>query len=181
MKKSNYALVLLLTCFFCPLFLFSQTIKEGYFNRTKLGVLPGLTNEEGSAFKQRGTEISNINGWYLNPKLAIGLGLGIAAYVNPTITTIPVYGSINYALANKRSTPYFYGNLGYSFTTTRYTNGGLLSEIGTGWQFGLGRKSQFGPEIGYRYQKYNYEFIDGSDGNIGGHLNSLSIGIVFTF
>jgi len=117
----------------------------------------------------------------VNSKLAIGLGVGIAAYVNPTITTIPVYGSINYSLANKRSTPYFYGNVGYSFATTRHTNGGLLSEIGTGWKFGLGRKSHLGPEIGYRYQEYNYEFIDSSYGNIGGHLNSLSIGIVFTF
>jgi len=42
---------------------------SGYFNRTKLGVLPGLTNEEESPFKQRGTEISNINGWYINTNI----------------------------------------------------------------------------------------------------------------
>lgn len=69
MKKTKPALVLLLLSIFCPLFLFSQSIKEGYFNRTKLGVLPGLTNEEGSPFKQRGTETSNINGWYINTNI----------------------------------------------------------------------------------------------------------------
>jgi len=79
---------------------------------------------------------------------------------------------------NKKSTPYFYGNVGYSFTTNRQTSGGLLSEIGTGWQFGLGLKSYIGPEIGYRHQEYSYDF---SDGSVAGNLNSLSIGLILTF
>ena len=176
--------MLFLTAFsflvFFPSLLFSQNINKGYFNRTKLALLPGV-GDNGSAFHQSGTEISNVNGWYVNSRLALGIGVGIVPYVNPTITTIPVFGNVNYSLRDKKSTPYLFGNLGYSFLTNSHTSGGLLAEIGTGWQFKLGRKSFIGPEIGYRHQKYRIQYYDGPDGSVGDQLNALSIGVTIRF
>ncbi|WEK21403.1 MAG: hypothetical protein P0Y49_09655 [Candidatus Pedobacter colombiensis] len=154
--------------------------RKGYFNKTKVGFLPGLKDQQGAAFKQRGTEISSVNGYYVTPKLALGVGVGIAAYVNPTVTTIPVYIQANYDLTNGKSTPYLFGGTGYSFSVTSHTGGGLMAEGGLGWKIPIKTRTSISPELGYRYQRVSYDFVD-APGSIKDNLSSISIGVSLRF
>lgn len=176
MKKSiliqTFAIILFITTV-----AYTQEKEIGYFNRFRIGFLPGIQNQNESAFKQRGTLISTINGWKFNAHLGAGLGVGISSYVNPTITMIPIYANIDYYFLKKRSTPYIYGNVGYSFATTNAINGGLLTDVGLGWKFSAGKKINLGPEFGYRYQEYKHDF----NTSVKERLKSIFVGFNIMF
>lgn len=142
--------------------LLAQNLPQGYFNRTKLGLQPGIRyGDRPSGFQQRGSLMSTINGYHLSSNIALGIGVGLSQYQNPDVTTIPVFANVDYYLLKKRSTPYAVGSLGYGFVTNDFLVGGLVSELGIGWRFKSGKKIHLGPELTYRYQSYGYEGYKG--------------------
>lgn len=149
-----------------------QPEKLVYFNKSFIGFLPSATNTGNALNKQRGSLISTVNGIKINSNLAIGIGIGIGAYVNPTFTSIPIFLDGNYFLFNKNNSPYAYADAGYSFSTAKSINGGLLLEGGMGWRFKLTDNFGIGPQVGYRTQWINKN----SD-----RLKSVSIGVTLTF
>ena len=146
--------------------------KLDYFNKSFIGFLPSTNNSGNSFSKQRGTLISTVNGIKINSNLAVGIGVGIGAYVNPTFTSIPVFLDGNYYLYKKNNSPYAYADLGYSFSTANFIKGGILLEAGLGWKFKITDKFMLGPQVGYRNQSINKN----TD-----HLGSISIGVTSTF
>jgi hypothetical protein len=109
--------------------------RKGFFNKTKLGVAirtnttppySGIFGDEGN-----GTEITTINGWHLNQHVSLGLGISASTYINPTLSSYPIFVNAHYYFKESFKTPYTFANLGYSITSNRY-NGGLLYEIGAG-------------------------------------------------
>ena len=142
-------------------------------------MLPELENRIGSSSRQRGTEISQVFGWYIANGLAVGPGAGIDSYVSPNITIIPLYGSLNYTPRSDASGLAIYGNLGYGFAANRRTSGGLVAEAGLGWKFRLSEWSRLGPEIGYRQQGYGLDY--GNKGGMNYRLKALSVGVVLNY
>ena len=158
---------------------FSQEPEQKHFSKLKIGVLPSLETHIGSNSRQRGTEISQVIGWYIANGLAVGPGAGIVSYTSPNITLIPFYGSLNYTPRVDALGPALYGNLGYAIATNRSTSGGVVAEAGLGWKFGLGQSSRIGPEVGYRIQRYGLNY--GNLGSMDYKLKSLSIGLVLNY
>lgn len=180
MQKTILMSLLLLSC----LTTFGQeSDRQGYFNITKVGFLFRLNESPAQTGLSRygnGTEISTINGWNLNSQLAAGIGIGISTYINPTITTFPVYADVRYYFKDTRKTPYLFSNIGYGIITKDNRDGDFLFEAGAGWSLRLGKKMNLTPEIGYRHQEYNIRF-DGSSDKIDAEINSISVGIGIHF
>ena len=156
--------------------------REGYFNISKLGILVRMNETPattGLSSNGNGTEISTLNGWNFNSHLAAGIGVGISTYVNPTITTIPVYADIRYYLKETRKTPYVFSNLGYGIVITDNREGDILFEAGAGWLLRLGKKTSLTPEIAYRHQEYKILF--NATDKIEAEVNSISVGIGINF
>ncbi|RRN76145.1 hypothetical protein EIM50_26175 [Pseudoxanthomonas sp. SGD-10] len=159
---------------------YAQSPREGYFNKTKLSIPLRLstTPEYQSGFFDKsghGTEITNINGWHFNQKLAIGLGISVTSYVGPTISTYPVFGNLNYYFKDSPSSPYVYGNAGYGLVFKKNYEGGAMLEIGSGLNLKLGKKSRLTPEVGYKFQKIN------ASSNHDISISSLNIGLGLMF
>ncbi len=121
---------------------------------------------------QRGTLITTVNGINLTSNFSAGIGIGIGSYVNPTFTSIPLFLDANYYLLKTVSTPYAYGDFGYSFSTSDFISGGIMFEGGVGWKFKISNKFNLGPQFGYRVQFINKEYDP---------LKSISIGIAAKF
>ncbi|KHJ38458.1 hypothetical protein PBAC_12480 [Pedobacter glucosidilyticus] len=153
--------------------------RKGFFNKTKLGVAirtnttppySGVFGDEGN-----GTEITTINGWHLNQHVSLGLGISASTYINPTLSSYPVFANAHYYFKERFKTPYTFANLGYGITSNRY-DGGLLYEIGAGYNLKLGKKTALTPEISYKYQDFRYKT---SDDKIALSSIALGIGILF--
>lgn len=158
----------------------AQNKKWEYFNKIKIGFLPGLNDPDDSPFKQRGSELSVINGVYLGSQTAIGIGIGSAAYVDPTIAMYPVYADFEYYFRNKKNTPFVYSKLGYAFTITKSNIGGVMGGVGAGWRFKSGKNGYWGIESGYRQQQYGYKFSNVAE-VINEQIRSISIAVNFSF
>ena len=71
--------------------------------------------------------IQTINGYRLNPYIAIGGGVGVERYMNmnlydtltANLSQLPVFGEIRYTLLNKKVTPVFALQGGYKFLLNR--------------------------------------------------------------
>lgn len=159
-----------------PAISFAQ--ESNRFSKLKIGILTGIENRVGSS-RESGTALTQVIGWYILPGLAVGPGAGVVNYSSPSVTTIPLYGSLNYTPQANALGLTLYGNLGYGFATNRDTSGGLVAEAGLGWRFPLGRWSSLGPEIGYRQQGYHFNF--GEFGSMNYKLKTLSLGIVLNY
>ena len=160
----------------------AQQQKGSYFNKSKLGILPGLKGTSTSSFNsQGGTQLATVQGIYLTEQLALGLGIATSSYTNPYISSSPIYLNTDYYLFKKKSTPYLYSNLGYNFVHTDPLKGGIFTESGFGWRFKTGKKNGYmGPEIGYRYITYGYSLAN-SPGTANDYLDALSLSFSFSF
>jgi hypothetical protein len=152
--------------------------RKGFFNKTKLGLAIRMNTSpsySGIEDEGNGTEITTINGWHLNQHISLGLGISASTYINPTLSSYPVFANAHYYFKESFKTPYTFANLGYGITSNRY-NGGLLYEIGAGYNLKLGKKTALTPEISYKYQDFRYKT---SDGKIALSSITLGIGILF--
>lgn len=161
---------------------FSQDdLREGYFNKTKLGFLLRLDEKpEGRGLSKNGsgTEMSTINGLYLNESVSMGIGIGISTYVNPTITSIPLYADFQYFLLKRKKTPFLYADLGHSFLSKKNYQGGMIFNAGLGYNLKLARHLRISPELGYRLQKYS---ITSGNSKIDASVSSLAVGVSVSF
>jgi hypothetical protein len=181
MMKST-KLIALCLALLCSAASLAQQQKGSYFNKSKLGILPGLKGTATNSFNsQGGTQLATVQGIYLTEQLALGLGIGTSSYTNPYISSFPIYLNADYYLFKKKSTPYLYGNLGYNFVHTDPLKGGVFSESGLGWRFKTGKKNGYmGPEIGYRYITYGYSLAN-NPGTAHDYLDALSLSFSFSF
>jgi hypothetical protein len=180
MKSTKLIIVCLAVC--CYASSFAQSPKRAYFNKSKLGILPGLKGTSTNSFNsQGGTQLATVHGVYLIEQLALGIGIGTSSYTNPYISSTPLYVNADYYLLKKKSTPYIYGDLGANFVYTEPLKGGVFSEAGLGWRFKTGKKNGYmGPEIGYRYITYRYNLAN-APGTASDYLDALSVSFSFSF
>lgn len=153
----------------------AQPMRSGYFNKTKIGVPFRLETSPSVSQKGHGLELHNINGWHVTSKLSAGIGVSSIGYVNPTISTYPIYGNAVYHFKESSKTLFVYGNAGYGIVFKNPFDGGLFLEVGTGINIKLGKRNNIVPELGYRFQKI------GSISSEDFSLQSLSFGVGILF
>ena len=114
----------------------------------------------------------------MNESVSVGIGLGITTYVNPTITSIPLYADLQYFLLKKAKTAFVYVDLGHSFITKKHHSGGMMFGSGLGYNLKLARSVRISPELGYKIQKYS---IKSGNSEIDASVSSLSVGAAVSF
>ena len=177
-KKMNIR-ILFFMLFFSIASYGQENERQGYFNKTKVGVLIRLNSSPSLLKEGNGTEISTVNGWHINNKWSLGLGIAATSYINPTITSYPVFGSVHYYFKNQIRTPFVFTNLGYNALFSNENRGGILFDLGIGYNLRLGKKWALTPELGYKYQDYNRRLIGSDNSKVS--LSSLSAGIGILF
>ena len=110
----------------------------------------------------KGFDINLTAMYNVNPRFAIGVGVGAEKLKTPNYTIIPVFAKATYALIKKHKSPYRYTKLGYSIGT-EYSNSGVLFNPGIGYRWQL--RKNFGIDflLGYHLQNVQFEFIEMSD------------------
>lgn len=174
-------LIIILLTFSCGFSHAQNTSRHGFFNKTKLGALirtktepTGTTNFSKMG---NGTEITTINGYFINSTWAVGLGISANSYVNPTLSMYPVFANIHYYFKDQAKTPFAFANMGYNIFFDDFYKGGILYEVGLGYHLKLGKKTILTPEIAYKYQDYNMKNASTKKSN----LQSISLGVGILF
>lgn len=177
----KYIYTFLLLLFFLNDTAAQNRARVGYFNKTKLGFLVRAEEKpEQTGFSRNGngTEISTINGFYVSDKVGLGIGLGISSYVNPTLTSIPLYADFHYYFGSQAKSPFLFLDCGYSFFTKKNFDGGLIINSGVGYSMKLSGKTRINPELGFRKQNYG---ITAGSYNIDASITSVSMGVSVLF
>ncbi len=173
----RYILLIFVTVFFIKsIYAQEPSLRQGYFNKTKIAIAIRTNTSPSNKKEGNGTEITTINGFHLNNKLSLGLGISATSYINPTVSTYPVFANVHYYIKDTRKTPFIFGNLGYNIPPSNSYKGGVLMEVGGGYNLKLGKKIALTPELSYKYQDFKFK---ASDGKLA--LSSISMGIGLLF
>lgn len=195
----NNNLITLTLLMFCTVCLFAQEDSEkdidkyrnrGYFNITKLGyisvnnasletfaigegvALTDLPSDNAHAFS-----FHTINGYFFNPFLSAGIGIGLDGYHDPNYNTLPVYLDVRGYLTDGFGSPYVYLNYG---TLVKIENGpqnGNMFNIGLGYKVPItDNRLVLVGDIGYSYKAVSN---DGESINDSASYTMLK-GIVFS-
>lgn len=150
---------------------FGTKQEKGYFNVTEFGIYPGsakinvLGNKLSSSANIR--SIRTTNGVFINPKLSLGLGIGLDGVDTDLYgfyNTFNLTADARYYLKNARSGFFFYGIVGPSIKIDDNFREGFLINVGAGHKFTLGKSFVLVPSLGFDHQyftngpiKYNVE------------------------
>ncbi len=173
-----------------------QFRNKGYFNITKFGyifvgeasletfspqdgvVVTDLPSDKAGAFG-----LHTINGYFFNPYLSVGIGIGLDGYRNPRYNTLPIYLDVRGYMNDALASPYAFINYG---TLVKIENGprnGNMFNIGVGYKFPLNEENRFTliGDVAYSYKAVSNdgESIRNSDSYVRLKGVMLSIGVIF--
>ncbi|MCB9230354.1 MAG: hypothetical protein H6581_01715 [Bacteroidia bacterium] len=169
----------------------------GVYNITEAGLLMAQSNFFSSSIS---LTLSNITGWYFNPYIQAGVGVGLDRYVNEG-SMVPVFADVRGEIGkNQAAVPYWYAGGGYGLGFLnkglgflKY-DGGPMAQGGLGLKFYSRQKSSFLVSMGYRmqmthkvYEEWIWDWWGGSFGPTGNivdvrqtyHRITLSMGLGF--
>jgi len=120
------------------------------------------------------------NAKFINPKMAIGLGVGIDLYTGSasryyTYSFIPITAHFRNYIFNQKLSPYYAIDIGWGISGETNVEGydnfyksGLMGKLSIGLRFASRKKSNLVLETGYRFQKTysEYETINYQNGSI---------------
>ena len=96
-----------------------------------------------------GIGVHTVNGYHFDPRLGVGLGVGIDRY--GTVSTLPVYASLRGVLLKSKVSPYYFLNAGRSrgwgnndldgIVTHLSVKGGWMLHAGLGYQINFARSA----------------------------------------
>lgn len=96
-----------------------------------------------------GVGVHTINGYHLNPRLGVGLGVGIDRY--GTVSALPIYASVRGVFMKWKVSPYYFLNAGRSrgwgnndldgIITNLSVRGGWMVHAGLGYQINFARSA----------------------------------------
>lgn len=121
--------------------------------------------------------IKGIIGYYINPEISIGAGIGINSYTKPGLNTIPLWLDIRYhPFTNKK----IQINPGFGYTLVTSENdlkGKLLAELSVGYKLFKFKKISILPAIGYNFCNYSVEEIKSFSQSR--HSLFMKVGMIF--
>jgi hypothetical protein len=123
-------------------------LKPGYKGIIEIGY--GIPSGDKGA---SGVKVNFVNGIQFNSFTSLGIGVGL--FMNYEGTFMPVFADFRLYPLNKKATPYFAFNMGYSFgSLDGYSEGGYMWSILCGLNLNLSRYFSMHLGISYDSQKY---------------------------
>jgi len=168
---------------------------NGYFNITKLGyisvndasietfavgegvILTKLPSDRANAFS-----FHTINGYFFNPYLSAGIGVGLDGYHNPNYNTLPIYLDVRGYLTDGLGSPYVYLNYGTLIKIQNGPRNGNMFNIGLGYKIPLNdNRFVIVSDIGYSYKAVSNDGKSINDSESYAMLKGmvLSLGVIF--
>ena len=169
---------------------------KGFFNLTKISYtkvnaleqdifVPG----EGSFSYDLKTEdatsyaIQTINGYFFNPYISLGLGLGIEGFNSPNINTLPIFADVRVYLQDDYSTPFAFLDIGGMIKASDNFNQGNMFALGAGYKFFVGEEKKISLVTDVSFSGRNISLTDEavrtSENKLAIRGVALSFGIIF--
>jgi hypothetical protein len=146
----------------------SDLKSSGYTCIVELGFgygRPGGGNSSSSRPDEYAFLVTVFNGFTINPTLQLGIVTGLNVWKNRIM--VPVLADLRVNLMKRVTTPFIYGNAGYSLGWTDITDGtglgGGTGGVGAGARIRIARKQMILISLGYMYQGRG----SGSEGSYG--------------
>lgn len=130
--------------------------EKGFGHYTEIGALAATKNRPDNV-TTAAFSFQTVNGYRFSPRLFTGIG--VAADLYATQTTIPLFGSIRGNITNKGLfVPYYFVDGGWGFDITSSTTsisykGGPMFAAGIGFKIRFSPVAGFHLNFGYRMQK----------------------------
>jgi len=174
-------LTILSILFLVPILLHAQDAKKSiFFNNTELGYFIGsdyrrILTAQGNTSNSAVTHtlsLRSVNGWYLSPKISLGIGVGFdgliirpSEYILPGgnsfnlairpgtyYRTLPLYADLRYYFKDKARSYFLYGNLGSSIPINHNFEKGKMWGLGFGYKFDLSMRTYLNISFGFKEQ-----------------------------
>ena len=166
-----------------PAFYASEYLYAGFINYSTMGILVGDENSRHRA----PFSITLVNSHIFSSNLSLGAGFGLEFLDR---TSIPIFADFRYFMNNKKLSPFFLLQGGYSFPIEdehdeyyqeRNNVGGYLINPGIGFLLNFHTGGALICTIGYRNQLLKYEYNDQYDTELKQYYNRFNIrfGLVF--
>lgn len=149
------------------------------------GVFPrlGETKLGDQSYKSTGlgTSLRFTVGYFVNPNISLGLGVGNDNFREPVINTFPIFADFRGILSPSESSLFGFYKVGYGFKMGKQYDQGFINNAGIGYQIALG-SNFIVPSIGYHRLDFKQKGSFMSDANqTKGSINSLSIMVGYQF
>ena len=139
--------------------------QAGYFILTEMNLAFGQSSNWNSTYTSAAFNV--VNGYRFDHKKSVGLGVGIDMLDETRL--IPVYLHFQSELYESRTTPYFFGSIGYNYLAVKESpwrsfdpdelQGGLYGNVGIGMKLSTKRHSWLF-NIGFQLQNYKIAWTD---------------------
>ena len=136
--------------------------RSGFSNITEIYMSVGGTGQNSAL-----SGIQTINGYQINSKLNVGVGIGIEqiSQSSNAIGYIPLFADFRTYFLKNKLTPFFSTGLGYSFVINKnyphypsvQLGGGLLINPSLGGKFFISKNTALNISLGYRYQQTSFK------------------------
>jgi hypothetical protein len=166
-----------------PAFYASEYLYPGFINYSTMGILVGDENSRHRA----PFSITLVNSHVFENNLSVGAGFGLEFLDR---TSVPLFTDLRYFMNNKKLSPFFLLQSGYSFPIEdehdeyyqeRNNVGGYLINPGIGFLLNFQTGGALICTVGYRNQLLKYEYNDQYDTELKQYYNRFNIrfGLVF--
>lgn len=168
---------------------------KGFFNITKFGyinvleanletfsptngvVVTDLVTDSATAFS-----LHTINGYFINPFLSVGIGIGLDGYRNPTYNTLPLFFDFRAYLMDEKSSPYLYFDYGTLIKIEGDKNNGSIFNIGFGYKFPINKKRfMLLSDISYSYKSISNDGLSIRNSESWTQIKGIMIGVGVIF
>lgn len=136
-----------------------QSVKknQGIFNITEIGYLTGSGNIDYDRYSvandARTYRLRSIFGYFFNPHLSLGIGIGLDGYHEPDLNTMPLFVECRGYLKDQRNTFYGFADVGKALNTNETFTPGLFLNAGVGYKFFLTKRWCINGSLGYNFQQ----------------------------
>ena len=121
--------------------------------------------------------VQTVNGYQLNHRFTVGLGIGIQAYGPNGMYLLPVFADGRVHFPQKNWTPFIALDLGYAFSLRGTERGGLLLNPSVGGRVPISKSTALTMSIGYRSQM-NQAMLNGTLWRYDAGYMSVKVGTV---
>lgn len=128
---------------------------EGMYNSTYTSFASGTNRFDQFTL---GAGIHNVTGFHLNPKIGVGLGIGIDNYSRRGETILPIYAELRYIPFEKNKALYLMGSAGWGFAFKREqfgileARGGYMVHPAIGYRAGTSDGTNVTIDVGMKLQ-----------------------------
>jgi len=194
---------LIIPACFLALLSFSQNVDNevdeyrntGFFNITRIGYkfineakLETFDTENGVVVTSLPTDkayalsLQTINGYFINPYISAGVGIGLDGYNNPNYNTLPLFVDVRGYFSDNASSLYAVLNYGTLLKIDGGKNNGSMLNLGVGYKFPVNDKRlMFVSDLSWSYKQISNDGLSIQESESWTLINGilLTFGIIF--